>query len=150
MKLTRQEEYGLRCLLQVARQHGSHEPVRIEFVAASEQLGYDHAAKLMRRLGKAGLLNSARGATGGYSLAKHPTEISVWDALIALDEPLYSESFCGSYSGQSSECVHAGMSCTLKGLWSWVDDSLKTGLSRVSLADLLAGRSLERLHVETP
>lgn len=142
MRMTPQEEYGLRCLLVVAREGrgSSTEPVSIERISKAEGLGYEHAAKIMRALRRGGLVESTRGAKGGFHLTRSADTITVWDALVVLDTPLVGHSFCASFKGQLDECAHASEHCTLMGLWSWVGDALQNGLQAVTLADLLAGR----------
>ena len=83
MQLLAQEEYGLRCLLQVAQQRGS-DPLSIQAVAEAEGLSPEYAAKLMRALRQAGLVQSTRGAAGGYRLSRPPASITVWDVIQAL------------------------------------------------------------------
>ena len=61
MQLSAKEEYGLRCLLQVARHEGA-EPLRIPEIAAREGLSPEYTAKLMRALRQGGLVVSTRGA----------------------------------------------------------------------------------------
>ena len=143
MKLTPQEEYGLRCLLQVGRHAAvaADPPLSIERISASEGIGYEHAAKIMRLLRRGELVRSTRGAHGGYHLARPAAEITVWDALVALDPPLYRANLCESFAGQKENCSHAGASCTLKNLWHWVGSTLEEGLTQVSLEDLIAGRA---------
>lgn len=143
MRLTPQEEYGLRCLLQVARlaPDEASPPVSIERIADAEGLGYEHAAKIMRLLRRGELVESTRGVHGGYHLARPAERIAVWDALVALDNPLYEGGFCDAFAGQQSSCAHATASCTLKALWQHVGSTLERGLSQISLADLLNGRA---------
>lgn len=138
MKLTAQEEYGLRCMLQVARkQHGG--PVAISAVAESEGISVEYAAKLMRILRQEGLVSAKRGAHGGYSLVRPATEITVLDVLSALDKPLYTDAFCTGHSGQQDSCVHSETGCSIRVLWQWIGASLQRTLKRVTLADLLGG-----------
>ncbi len=73
MNLSSQEEYGLRCLLQVAA-HGAPEPLSIAQIAVAEGISPEYTAKLMRLLRKGGLVDSTRGAGGGYRLARQPAE----------------------------------------------------------------------------
>lgn len=142
MKLSSQEEYGLRCLLQVARQQGAG-PVSIRAVAEAEGLSVEYTAKLLRVLRQGGLVDSTRGATGGYELVRPPAQITVWQAIEALDTPLYSDEFCASHTGQRSSCVHGvaagSTACSIRVLWQWVDASLRRTLERITLADLAHG-----------
>jgi Rrf2 family protein len=136
MRLTSQEEYGLRCLLQVARARGA--PTSIRSIAAGEGISTEYAAKLMGVLRKAGLVRSQRGAGGGYHLVRPPNEVSVWSVLTVLDNPLYDGDFCTGHSGQLAACVHQP-SCSVKVLWSWLGDAIEAALARLTLADLLDG-----------
>lgn len=139
MKLSSTEEYGLRCLLQVAKLE-SASPVPITEVAAREGLSADYVAKLLRVLRKAGLLTSVRGAQGGYRLARPAAEITVHDALVALDGPLYDGAFCEAHSGRELSCVHS-TGCAIRGLWRWIGTALEQALSGITLADLTRGEA---------
>ncbi len=141
MKLTTTEEYGLRCLVQVARQapHGSDRLTSIRDVADAEGLSADYVAKLLGMLRKAGLVESTRGAAGGYALARDPAEISAGEAMAAFDTPFYGEGFCTSHRGKLDCCIHkAQPSCALTSLWREVSVALDDVLGRVTLADLLS------------
>ena len=81
MKFSAQEEYGLRCLLQIAR---SQESMTIPEIAKIEGLSQTHVAKLLMILRKEGFITSTRGQAGGYALAKSPSEINVGQVLESL------------------------------------------------------------------
>jgi len=134
MNITAQEEYGLRCLLRVAK-HESGDPMRTQEVAVGEGLSLEYAAKLMRMLKKGGFVASTRGAAGGYLLSRPAREISVWQVLEALGGPLYEEKFCDAHTGSQRECTHS-TDCSIRALWRNINGILKTTLSAVSLADL--------------
>jgi len=146
MRLTSAEGYGLRCLMRVAREDGP-QPVGISEIAAAEGLSQEYTAKLMRILRVGGLVRSVRGARGGYHLTRPAAEITVWEALNALDGPLIPADYCDSRSGQLDECVHSG-GCSMRALLGWMSTTLQTTLSRVSLADLLGSEEaiLDRLR----
>src|SRR5436309_3276725 len=117
MKITAQEEYGLRCLLRLARaREGSS--LTIPEVAAAEGLSEPYVAKQLAVLRKAGLIDSARGRSGGYRLAKTPAEIGLGSLLLVLGEPLFNEpEYCEQHKGTATNgsCVHHG-ACSLRGL----------------------------------
>src|SRR5258708_35673147 len=71
MKITAQEEYGLRCLLWFAR-IGPEKSLTIPDIAAAENLSVPYAAKLLSVLRQGGLIESARGRNGGYRLVAAP------------------------------------------------------------------------------
>src|ERR1700722_8639835 len=117
MKITAQEEYGLRCLLRLARADADQPPLTIPEIAAAEKLSPPNVAKLLSVLRQAGLIDSVRGRTGGYRLARPPAEIRLGAVLLALGEPLYEATFCERHTGpEPGACVnHDG--CTLRALW---------------------------------
>ncbi len=134
MHLTAQEEYGFRCLLQVA-QHQAAEPLTIPSIAAREGLSPEYTAKLMRALRRAGLVTSTRGASGGYQLAKPAGEVNAWQVIEALGGSFFPVEFCDAHPGQLRSCVHS-TSCSIRGLWSVVERSVRGVLEKVTLADM--------------
>lgn len=139
MQLLAQEEYGLRCLLELARQPEGG-PLTIQAIARAEGLSSDYAAKLLRELRRGGLVASTRGAAGGYRLARPASEVSVWDAIQVLGGGLFPERFCECHSGLRSVCVR-GSDCSLRALWRLLDSAVREVLSGTTLADLQCSES---------
>jgi Rrf2 family protein len=137
MKLSALEEYGLRCLVQVAR-HPRGEPCRVQDISSAEGLSPEYTAKLMRVLRQGELVVSVRGACGGYLLARPPAEISAWEALVVLDGPLFTDEFCVSHSGNRQDCVHQS-GCGVRAMWRELGDLIEVVLKNISLADLARG-----------
>ena len=135
MQVLASEEYGLRCLLQVAR-GGEEAPVSIPAVARAEGLSVDYAAKLLRRLRLAGLVRSTRGVDGGYRLARPAGEITVWSALEALGGEFFSDAFCACHTGVRRRCARS-RDCSLRPLWRELQEAVRRRLERIQLADLL-------------
>jgi Rrf2 family protein len=137
MKITAQEEYGLRCLLRLARADEG-ESLTIPDVATAEGLSEAYVAKLLAVLRRAGVIESVRGRTGGYSLAQTPAEIGLGSLLLVLGEPLFDEpAYCEKHSGtETVRCVHTG-ACSLRGLWNTLEHWIRGTLDQITLADLL-------------
>src|SRR5688572_16031547 len=87
MKITAQEEYGLRCLIRLARTEA--QTSTIPEIAGAEGLSVAYVGKLLGVLRHAGVIESVRGRTGGYKLAKPTTEIGLGSLLLMLGEPLF-------------------------------------------------------------
>jgi len=132
------EEYGLRCLVRVARLDGP-EPVSLTTIAEQEGISTEYAAKILRVLREAGLVSSTRGAAGGYQLARPAQEIGVLEVLAALDGPLLPEDWCGRHTGKLDACVH-GSNCAIDALWRHVGHTVTLALSPITLADMCTGR----------
>jgi len=134
MQLLAQEEYGLRCLIQVARERGP-DPLTIPEIAEREGISPEYAAKLMRALRQTELVVSTRGAGGGYRLARPAREITAWQVIQALGGSLFPAEFCDSHPGQLRDSVHS-RGCSLRGLWSSVEHAIRGVLENVTVAEL--------------
>ncbi|HJP31190.1 MAG TPA: Rrf2 family transcriptional regulator [Candidatus Latescibacteria bacterium] len=150
MKLSAQEEYGLRCLLQVARRpHG--QSVTIPDIAEAESVSPHNVARYLGTLRKHGIVDSERGQHGGYTLARNPDTIIVADVLSALGGPLYDPSFCNHFTGAGETCQHTAVDCSIRGLWMQVQNAVDDVLSHTTLQDLLdAADNMAAMHVEQP
>lgn len=152
MKITAQEEYGLRCLLRLARASGE-EPLTIPEVAAAERLTVPNVAKLLSVLRQAGLIESVRGRSGGYRLAKAPADIRLGEVMRALGEPLFEDpAYCERHvPAEGGVCVHQG-GCSVRALWTVLESWVRRILDQVTLADLLQseGHAVARLRAGLP
>ncbi len=133
MKLSPIEEYGLRCLMQLARRPAG-QPVTIRTISEAEGLSTAYVGKLMFLLQRAHLVQSTRGVQGGYVLAKDSATLSLAEILHAL-EPGDLEDVCEKFTGSESACVHSG-ACALKSVWKGLNDHITDYLSKVTLRDL--------------
>src|SRR5438128_7419927 len=101
MKISAQEEYGLRCLLRLAKAESG--AATLPEVATAEGLSVPYVAKLMAVLRNAGILGSVRGRSGGYKLAKPAEEIGLGSLLLILGEPLFDEvDYCQKHAGSEA------------------------------------------------
>ena len=139
MKFTAQEEYGLRCALNLARAFGDEGRdssfMTVGAIARSEGLSVQYVGKLFRILAKAGLVESVRGCKGGYRLARAPTVVKVAEVMGALGGKFYDSSICERYVGDRSFCVHTN-DCSIRSLWSGLQVIIDAVLSNTTLADL--------------
>ncbi len=135
VKITAQEEYGIRCLLQLGRgKEGAS--LTISEVSRAEGISKEYVAKLMRVLRKGGLVRSVRGQAGGYVLARGLDQIPVSEAMAVLGGRLYDPQFCDQHSIEGT-CSHIGDGCSVQHLWRSVQDVVDQVLARMTLADLL-------------
>jgi Rrf2 family protein len=136
MKLSTQEEYGLRCLLQLARQK-SGVSLTIPEMSQAEGLSSHNVAKLLRILRKGGLVTSERGQHGGYALARPAKQIWVSEALDLLGGRLYDPAFCAHFAGSAENCAHSFSSCSVRALWDRVQQAVDAVVGKLTLQDLL-------------
>jgi Rrf2 family protein len=138
MKITAQEEYGLRCVLRLAKSESGS--ITLPEVAAAEGLSVAYVAKLMAVLRHAGILDSVRGRAGGYTLARPADEIGLGSLLLTLGEPLFDEQdYCQKHAGSEAPggiCMNHA-TCTLKSLWQTLELWMRRTLDQITLADLI-------------
>jgi Rrf2 family cysteine metabolism transcriptional repressor len=80
-------QYGLQAAIELAKKYNAG-PVQIAEIAVSQKIPVRYLEQLLLVLKKRHLLASVRGKEGGYSLAKHPADISVLEVIEALDGPI--------------------------------------------------------------
>lgn len=135
MKLSSHEEYGLRCLLQVAR-HDANGGSTIPEISRNEGISVPYVAKLMRILRQGGFVRAVRGKAGGYTLALPPERILIGDALTTLGGRIYEDEFCDRHAGTQHVCAHS-TDCSIRSLWRAVQDAVDSILSTTTIRDLL-------------
>jgi Rrf2 family protein len=135
MKISAQEEYGLRCLLQLAKADLSGESLTLAQIARLEGISVANAGKLMWILSKAGLVQSQRGTHGGYHLARSASEIRLNQVISVLDGKR-TDSHCKSYSGVLDSCVHTG-DCGIRPVILELHQIVDNALSEITLSQLL-------------
>lgn len=135
MKITAQEEYGLRCLLQLAKGKEG-QLISVKEIAERESLSSAYVEKLLRFLARAGLVHSVRGAKGGYILNRPPQQVTLGEAIRALGIVETTENICTSFTGSSDECVHFD-GCSIRSVWSGLTTYIQQFLDHTTLADLL-------------
>jgi Rrf2 family protein len=140
MKITAQEEYGIRCLLQLARHAGESKPVTVREVAASESLSPAYAEKLLRILSRAGLAESIRGTRGGYRLTRPAESMTLGEGVRALGGFIAQTDLCARFTGNDDLCVHTA-DCGLRPVWSTVNLHVQRLLDSMPLSSLLQGET---------
>ena len=138
MKISSQEEYGLRCTLQLARL-APKASLTIPEIAQREGLSTAYVAKLLHLLRQAAMVQSVRGRSGGYVLSRPGSDVSVAEVLQALGNRTWEPESCARFAGSHDVCVRTD-GCSIRSLWGTLDAVVGDLLRQVSLADLIAGR----------
>ena len=135
MKITAQEEYGLRCLMQLV-QADPQQGLTVKEVAGREGLSSAYVEKLLRLLAKAGIIHSVRGVHGGYLLSRKPGEISLGQVVAALGSLPSTEEICDRHPGNRVSCVHID-DCCIRSAWATLTDAIYGFMEKVHLSDLV-------------
>jgi Rrf2 family protein len=134
MKISAQEEYGLRCLLQLA-QLPAGDSLTLANIAEREGISIANAGKLLWLLSKANFAQSTRGAKGGYQLARPASEIRLNEVIKVLEDDEMQE-HCKSYTGVLDACVHTG-DCGIRPVILSLHEVVQNALAQVTLAQLV-------------
>ena len=130
VKLSSTARYGLRAMSDLCVHSRNSEPVCVSDIASRQNIPVNYLEQLCRKLRAGGLLESVRGAQGGYFLAKSADEISIADILEVLGEPFIFGS-CQTEKG----CENA-VTCPTFSLWRKVKGSVDEILKTTTLADI--------------
>jgi Rrf2 family transcriptional regulator, iron-sulfur cluster assembly transcription factor len=136
MRVTTWTEYSLIISLHLARRGRSGVgPVAARELADQERLPADYVEQILLRLRRAGLVESVRGAKGGYLLAREPAEISVRDVMAASEHQTF-EINCDSHPVDAERCS-PGSGCSIRPVWQALQQRVDDLLAGISLADLM-------------
>lgn len=139
MKITAQEEYGLRCVLQLARQEAEPgELLLVRDIAEREGLSVAYVEKILWMLSRSGLVESVRGPKGGYKLTRAASLISLGEVMRVLGGIQSEEELCGQFTGNHDTCVHHS-DCELRPVWASITDMVNSVFDKVPLTSLLNG-----------
>lgn len=134
MKISAQEEYGLRCLVQLATL-GAGESLTLNQIAEREGVSQANAGKLMWLLNKAGFVQAMRGTKGGYTLARPSGEIYLNEVIKILDADEINN-HCEGYKGILDMCIHKG-DCGIRPVIVGLHQIVNEALSNITLAQLV-------------
>ncbi|MDQ3015219.1 MAG: Rrf2 family transcriptional regulator [Bacteroidota bacterium] len=145
MKISAQDEYGLRILLQIARAK-SEEGLNLPQISELENISQAYAAKITRLLRMSGFIKSIRGHKGGYVLAKPASQIKINEVLRAMGGAIYDEKFCGQHAGTLSLCTNS-VDCSLRSLWTILQLNVDRLLDQISIQDLMKSESQVNINL---
>lgn len=134
MRVTTWAEYGLLVSLNLAKRAGQG-PVAARELAEQERLPHDYVEQILLRLRRAGLVESVRGAKGGYHLARGPQAISVKHVVEASEHVIF-EVNCDLHPVDPQRCS-PDSSCSIRPVWRMLEQRINELLGSISLADLM-------------
>lgn len=139
MWVSTKAQYGMRALVEVAL--GGDRPTSLKTVADRQGLSHQYLEQIFAVLRRSGIVDSVRGAQGGYRLGRPADRITALD-VVELLEGSVAPVTCIE---DESTCDRVG-ACSTEGLWRDVDRAVRRVLSGTTLADMVAERQL--LNIE--
>lgn len=140
-KLSRMADYGVVLLSTMARQQEAR--YSATELSVRTTLPAPTVSKILKLLSKADIVNSTRGAHGGYALSRPPVAITVAEIITAFDGPVALTACVG---GSDDSCAVESL-CPMAGGWNKINLAVKTALDSVTLADMLSDTSVNFLPV---
>lgn len=132
MRISARADYAVRAMLEVAvRQDGG--PVKAETVALAQDIPHKFLEGILGDLRRGGLVDSRRGGSGGYRLARPASGITVADVVRAVDGPIVSVR-----GERPNRLTYTGPAAPLLPLWVAVRANVRRVLEGVTLADIAA------------
>ncbi len=148
MQISSKTEYGLRCLLRLARE-AEGEALSITEISKSEHVPKQFAQQILLQLRRAGIVRSLRGTEGGFALADQPARITLAQIVRVLEGAPFQDT-CDHFN-KRVDCGHQG-SCSIRPIWQIIARRLWQALDRISLAQLVADEKTvgEKLEMDLP
>ncbi len=131
MKLSTRSRYGVRLMFELALNYPKGS-LLLKDIAKRQDISEKYLSKLIIPLKSAGLVNSIRGAHGGYILAREPTKISIKEIVEVLEgdispvECVKNKLFCNRY-----------LNCPVRDIWCKLDKQISDVLENISLDDVV-------------
>jgi Rrf2 family transcriptional regulator, cysteine metabolism repressor len=132
MKLPAKIEYGCKAVMELALRYNSHVPVRVSIISQLQNIPRRFLAQILIRLKNARIVGSARGISGGYFLAKPPSQISLADVFMAMDDNII-----GGVTHQKGRSGKDADSLVVR-LWQEISDDVVARLQHTTYDDLVS------------
>jgi Rrf2 family transcriptional regulator, cysteine metabolism repressor len=137
MMFSTKAEYGVRVMAHLAKTNGD-QPISLGSIADAEGLPLAYLEHLVQRLRKAELVESRRGAHGGYTLARPAAEITMAEVVAALEGDIAPIECITADADGVLTCAREGSApCPTKLLWTRVQGSIVRTLTDMTLDDLV-------------
>jgi len=131
MKVNTRVRYGLRAILQIADNHGG-DPVPVSAIAQSQEISGKYLEQVIGALRRAELVVSRKGVRGGYTLAREPADISLWEIITALD----SQTVLVDCVLEPEVCDRSD-ECLTRSIWTLLSQRMEEFWSSFTLQDLV-------------
>ncbi len=143
MKISTKIRYGARAMLELASRYGEG-PLELKEIAKKEGISLKYLEQVINPLRAGGLVKAVRGSKGGYSLARHPSEICLYDVIETLEGPLNLLECLGD-----PKACQKVTSCVTRDIWKEVSDAISKIFYSVTLEEMV-NRKIEKEGHHSP
>ena len=162
MRLSTKGRYAVMAMTDLAL-NAQGRPISLSEISERQQISLSYLEQLFARLRKAGLVKSARGPGGGYSLSRPSERLFVSEIVLAVDEPIkatrceMTSNKLGANKKLSKDeavreigCMPGGQRCLTHNLWEDLGVAIHDYLSQVSLRDVIEKKTRKKVHITSP
>jgi Rrf2 family cysteine metabolism transcriptional repressor len=139
MRVSAKGEYAILAILDLAKFYETDEVRTLEEISNDESIPHPFLVQILLELKRAGLVESKRGAGGGYRLARHPREISLGEVIRLIDGPLLPFKCTTPALESNSDCAHQG-NCVMTSVWHNVRSAIENVIDHISFEELARKR----------
>ena len=163
MRLSTKGRYAVMAMSDLALNGQAGRPISLSEISERQQISLSYLEQLFARLRKAGLVKSARGPGGGYTLARMAGDLFVSEIVLAVDEPIkatrcqLTSNKLGANKKLGKEqaareigCMPGGQRCLTHNLWEDLGVAIHDYLSQVSLDDVIRKRTRKKVQITAP
>jgi len=136
MKVSARDEYACSAVLELALNYDSEAPVRVQDIAQRQAIPMKFLFQIMQILKRVDIVRSRRGTEGGFTLTRHPSQITVGDVTRAMSGPFVQLS-----------SLDNGKDSQFKGIWADVDRPIAGVLNRVTFEELVRRERSSQRHL---
>ncbi len=141
MKVSTKAQYAVMAMVDLAKYNGENISSSLTAISERQNLPLAYLEQLFLKLRRADLVKSARGATGGYMLAKKAKETYIYDIIKAVDMPIKATR-CSK--GSNIGCQPVGARCLTHSLWAELENVVEKFLQNITVHDVLYGTVSDR------
>jgi Rrf2 family protein len=130
MQITRETDYAIRCVYYLAGK--LDEVIMVDEISKEMHVPKSFLAKILQKLSRASLVKSYRGVKGGFALARHPSEISLFDVIKAIQGPILI-----NICAVDQKACRLSDTCVIHPVWIDIRSQVEMMLKKKHFADLL-------------
>jgi Rrf2 family transcriptional regulator, cysteine metabolism repressor len=141
MRISAKGEYAILAILDLAQAYQSDNVRTLEEISGDEAIPHPFLVQILLELKRAGLVESKRGAGGGYRLARHPRDISLGEVVRLIDGPMLPfKCTTPAMDSITNDCHHKG-NCVMTSVWHDVRKAIETVIGNISFEELVRRRA---------